>query len=300
MPIIYKIHDIALKNTKAQSIYDGVLQDGILYKLDGGVKMQLSEIPYWGRDWHQYEYNLCVISFGELFGYADIESGQIIHQPCWEDAMPFYGGLARVKENGKFGFINIAGEYVIGPQWDETESSAHSGLIAVRRDHKWGFVKKSGELVTALEWDAFADSLDDRIQTGWDDSYQVCYKHLPKAVCKDEKWGFIDDCGNIVLEPQFDTLDFVWFNFQVEWREDKAAATVIKGGKEVVRFGHTSTTSDLTVYPMYLSAKRKSRWYRVQVDVDSQISVLKGKHPKKNKDIHETNDFEIAMREDLK
>lgn len=278
----YKLHDFVV-----ESIHDGVLEDGILYKLDGEVKTQLREIDYWYHG--QYGYDLCVISIGGLFGYADIQSGQIVHQPQWEDALPFYGERARVKENGKFGFINRTGEYVIEPEWDDVEHTASSGLLAVCKDKKWGFINNADKLVTPLEWDAFAHSLlSGRILTGWAPDGDYCYKNLPRAVRKDNKWGFINDDGHIVIEPQFDTLDFIWFNFQVEdWLEDKAAAVLVKSDKELTMtlFGRTVTPSDMTVYPMYLPAKRGNRWYRVQMGVDGKISILRNKYPKKNKDI---------------
>lgn len=282
----YKIHD-AIHN----KIYDATLEEGILYKLDERGKTALIDIPWWDGRAMGYEYNLSVFSYGRLFGYADVDSGRIVHQPRWEDALPFYYGRARVKENGKFGFINKDGEYVIEPQWDDAERSARENLLAVCRDKKWGLLdvaQNFGALIAPTEWDALTRSFGSNvISAGWLDTYEL---YLPIGVCRNGLWGFINNRGNIVIEPQFDMLDFIWFHYQVEWKEDKTAEpTTINGSsREVNLFGKTVVDNGVyTLYPWYLSAKRKSRWYRVQVSPDGEISILKGKNPKKRKDVQE-------------
>lgn len=298
----YKIHDVALRDSATQSIYDGVMEDGILYKIDGEVKTQLREIPCWEHAWHQYGYDLCIISIGELFGYADIQSGQIVHQPQWEDALPFYGKLARVKENGKFGFINQTGEYVIKPEWDKTDDSIHNGLIPVCRNKKWGFVNEIGVIVIPLEWDMVEDeaflhemNTNDDIIAPWYEQHKQHQEVLPAAVLRNGKWGFIDMHGKVVVEPQFDTLEVECIpknKMLTKWYEDKTgevSRTVTIPAHEVSAFGRRidvdSKTIQLTACPMYICLIRKSRWYRVQMGVDGEISILKNKHPKKNKDI---------------
>lgn len=208
----YKIHD-AIHN----KIYDATLEEGILYKLDERGKTALIDISWWDGRAMGYEYNLSVFSYGRLFGYADVNSGRIVHQPRWEDALPFYGGRARVKENGKFGFINKDGEYVIEPQWDDAEGSARENLLAVCRDKKWGLLdvaQNFGALIAPTEWDALTRFCGSNvISAGWLDTYEL---YLPIGVCRNGLWGFINNRGNIVIEPQFDMLNFIWFHYQVE------------------------------------------------------------------------------------
>lgn len=63
-------------------------------------------------------------------------------------AGPFRGGLARVSEDGKWGYVNRAGEFVIPPRFDmASEFSEGRGLVEV--DKKYGYVDSSGNLVIA-------------------------------------------------------------------------------------------------------------------------------------------------------
>jgi len=49
------------------------------------------------------------------------ETWEVVISPSFEAAFSFHEGLARVKEFGKFGYINVKGEYVIRPIYDFAE-----------------------------------------------------------------------------------------------------------------------------------------------------------------------------------
>lgn len=60
-------------------------------------------------------------------------------------------GLIAVRENGKWGFINLKGEYVIDPQFADARSFSN-GLAAVSDGKKWGFVNTAGELAITYQF----------------------------------------------------------------------------------------------------------------------------------------------------
>jgi len=60
-------------------------------------------------------------------------------------------GLIAVRENGKWGFINLKGEYVIDPQFADARSFSN-GLAAVFDGKKWGFINKDCELAIAYQF----------------------------------------------------------------------------------------------------------------------------------------------------
>jgi hypothetical protein len=63
----------------------------------------------------------------------------------FEDALPFSNGLAAVKNNGVWGYINTEGEYVIDPAFEEAGSFVGS-LAAVKSNGVWCVIDKSGEV----------------------------------------------------------------------------------------------------------------------------------------------------------
>jgi hypothetical protein len=65
--------------------------------------------------------------------------------PRFDDTDGFFNGLARVKVNGKWGYINEKGEEIVPPRFDAAEDFATNGLAWVSVDDKWGLVNERGE-----------------------------------------------------------------------------------------------------------------------------------------------------------
>lgn len=77
----------------------------------------------------------------------------------YEDARPFAGGWAAVKQNGRWGYIDREGSVRIDYQFDDARSFTMH-LAAVQRGHSWGYVGLDGSMVIRpqfLDAKAFAD-----------------------------------------------------------------------------------------------------------------------------------------------
>lgn len=106
------------------------------------------------------------------WGYID-EAGRIAIQPRFDDAKPFYEGLARVKIGQKWGFIDRTGNLVIPAQFEidlygdaanDSSLDFHEGMAAVslRQGEKWGYIDQSGRMVIPPKYDVaerFAEGL---------------------------------------------------------------------------------------------------------------------------------------------
>ena len=90
-------------------------------------------------------------------GYAD-STGRIRIElgPNIEATWPFVDGMARVKVDGKWGFIDTNGKMVIAPQYERVENF-FEGLAGVKKDDKWGFVDKKGRIVVEPQFDEIWD-----------------------------------------------------------------------------------------------------------------------------------------------
>ena len=64
-------------------------------------------------DWeYDFHYGLALVKLNGKWGYVDKSCKEVI--PCkYDDACHFNNGLAKVKLNGKWGYINKKGEEVI-------------------------------------------------------------------------------------------------------------------------------------------------------------------------------------------
>ena len=66
----------------------------------------------------------------------------------------FSEGLAAVKIDKKWGYINTAGEVVISPKYDEVRTF-EDGLALVENKGYWGVINSAGELIVPCEYEKF-------------------------------------------------------------------------------------------------------------------------------------------------
>ena len=81
-----------------------------------------------------------LLFFRSVSGEAEI---QYAIKPQFEDARPFSEGLASVKIEGRWGYIDKTGVYVINPQFDFISAVFSEGLAWVKIGGKYGYMSKS-------------------------------------------------------------------------------------------------------------------------------------------------------------
>lgn len=90
---------------------------------------------------------------------------------------------------GKVGFIDATGAVRIPPQYLSAGPFVGDRCEVTNEDELSGYINRAGELVIPCNFQ-MASSFDDGLA----------------AVCLNRKWGFIDEEGQFVIAPQFDTV----------------------------------------------------------------------------------------------
>ena len=103
----------------------------------------------------------------------------------------FNEGLALVKRNGKFGYINDAMEEVIPCIYDKADSFMH-GIAIVEYGKKTGALNTKGELVIPLDYLILAD-------------LSILGPVLLMAI-KERRWGVINKKNQVVVPFEFDEV----------------------------------------------------------------------------------------------
>jgi hypothetical protein len=81
-----------------------------------------------------------------LCRYADGQTRRDRLPGRFERAMPFAEGLAAVRINGRFGYVDHRGEVVIAPQFD-LAGNFHHGLAEILVGNKIGVINRRGDIV---------------------------------------------------------------------------------------------------------------------------------------------------------
>jgi hypothetical protein len=69
----------------------------------------------------------------------------------------FYNGLAGIRVNNKWGFIDKKGNIVISPRYDGI--AACEGVFFAEQNRKWGIINADGDFVASPQFDNVGYSL---------------------------------------------------------------------------------------------------------------------------------------------
>jgi hypothetical protein len=117
-------------------------------------------------------------------------TGDLIINCTYDLAQGFdKNGLALVKIDQRFGFINMENKLVIPPV-HEYVSDFYDGLASVRADGKQKFIDTSGNFISQKEYEETSIFWDGRC-----------------SIKINGKWGLIDKNENILIPPVYDSLN---------------------------------------------------------------------------------------------
>jgi hypothetical protein len=149
-------------------------------------------------------------------------------------------GLAKVKKNGKVGYVNKQGMEIIKVQYADG-LTYHDGYTAVKEGDKWLYLDSTGKTITAAIFDdaasfnnglaaAAKNNLYGYINTAGEVVIPFNFSNARNfsegmAPASNAKgfWGFIDLKGNWVIKPVYDFADSF----------ENSEARVMKGQKIV-------------------------------------------------------------------
>ena len=141
-------------------------------------------------DWAgSFSEGLAPVRLNGKYGYIN-KSGKLVLPLKYEDAWDFREGLAPVELSGMWGYINKSGKLVI-PLKYQSAGFFSEGLAHVKLFGKYGFIDKSGKVVVPFKYydaRAFSEGLA-----------SVCLEEHIDNIGLSYLWGFIDKSGNTVI-----------------------------------------------------------------------------------------------------
>ncbi|MBW4615006.1 MAG: WG repeat-containing protein [Desmonostoc vinosum HA7617-LM4] len=175
--------------------------------------------------------------------------------PKFDGAGLFSEGLAEVRVNGKWGYIDKTGTIVIQPKFDETQAFSEGLAIVWIAGENTGYIDKTGNYVIDPRFakgstGKFSEGLarlclastcgyinktefviDRKFLAGGDFSEGLA------AIKDGDKWGYIDKTGSAVIKPKFDNAG----NFY-------EGLAVVKIGD---KWGYIDKTGNVVIKPQF-------------------------------------------------
>ena len=143
------------------------------------------------------EVNLIPVKSGKDFQYIDKE-GKIVINPQFKNATVFRDGLALVETSGdepKFGFITEDGKYAVNAMYKEATVFSDGLAWVVSENEAPTAIDKKGEIKFTLQ-----DAEEVRLFKDGLAAFSMVNEE------GEEKWGFVDKTGKVVINPQFSSV----------------------------------------------------------------------------------------------
>ena len=175
---------------------------------------------------------LAAVKKDSLWGYVNIK-GDIVIPSQFQDARDFYHGMAAIKKKGLWGYINYGGSIVIEPQFQEAGEFS-KGVAPVKVNGLWGYINLSGQWTLEPPKFTLAHSLSDN------------------------GFGMIEDQGGVGFVDQ--NLKVILYSGQWsevrDFSEGLAAVKVISDpkNKERGQWEYIDTHGKVIIPPMFDSA----------------------------------------------
>ncbi|MEO1022507.1 MAG: WG repeat-containing protein [Bacteroidota bacterium] len=196
------------------------------------------------------------------WGYIDRE-GRVMIEPQFQNAAPFFEGLAAVRQNWGWKYIDASGEVVIEGSYQNIQRFSED-RAAVQMEGRWGFINRQGDFIINPKFRgaypfssglAFVRSLDfsdylyidgngnplESVNLPEDIDFveDNLFTNQRALVRDDEQFGYIDPEGNTIV-------DLIYSEAHA-FSEEKAAVRVSD------RWGFINPMGEVTIQPQFIS-----------------------------------------------
>jgi hypothetical protein len=174
------------------------------------------------RDARSPSEGLAAVRQGGSWGFIDAMANWEL-LPQYEWARSFRGGLACVAEHlgddPRYGFINKDGQFKVSADYEAATGFFSEGLAAVKKDGQWGFVDQAGAVRVQFKYDAAADFSEGlaAVRTGELWGYMTKTGALAIEPCFDQADPFKDGLARVVIEDEVRYIDKKGNSVWEEW-----------------------------------------------------------------------------------
>lgn len=216
------------------------------------VAQRSSDNPY--DEVEDYAEGLARVKLDGKYGYINLSKREVI-EVKYQDALDFSSGLAAVTENGKtWGYINTSGKKVIDFKLEEAKDF-EGKFACAKKNGKWGILDKYGNTVVPFKYD---------------ESFYLNENGYGR-IKENNKYGVVNDNGKVVVSAIYDDLGYFFSmrdNIIKAKKDGKWGFINITKGKTVIPFDYDFAKSYAEgLFPVLKNGK----WG--YVDADNKVVI---------------------------
>lgn len=151
---------------------------------------------------YEYKNGIARVKSNGKYGFIDINS-KVIIPIIFNELDDFNGDLARAKYNSKWGFINPKGNFVIQPIYTGISDFDKRNLARVELKDKWGVINRNGEIILPIEFVIESYYI---YWSSYDFMVVAKYKNL---LAIDYIYGVYDVNGKEILPLIYDDIEII-------------------------------------------------------------------------------------------
>ena len=204
-------------------------------------------------------------------------------------------GLTKITKNGRYGYIDDSGTEIIPCQYEELGDFGDGKRLAVAKySGRYGYINPNGQVVVpfiyyaafSFDWDnslapVCRQTRSGEFEFGYIDlkgnirvpfSYEVAYpfSNGMAAVRKNDRYGFIDEFGSLVIPCQYEDVKWGFINANAWVKKNGKWGMINKNGvvltsapfsyEKIVAFDYYSGAADVAIrnYTYYFNNAGKS------------------------------------------
>ncbi len=187
-----KIKAAAVTTAATAAVVVSVLGGGTLLADGGGDRKPAAKPP---APKPVLEREVFPVKVDGKWGFID-RKGKLVLEPRFDLARPACEGMARVREDGKWGYVRAGAtaKVMVEPRFVAARDFSE-GLAAVKQDGKWSYIDRSGKKSIPADF-ARARSFSEGLAA-------AAVAREENAPAWDVRWGYINRKGAWVIKPTY-------------------------------------------------------------------------------------------------
>ena len=166
---------------------------------------------------HFYE-GIAIVKNNGKYNYINQE-GKLLSNEWFDDITKFHNGVGRVNKYNKYNFINQDGK-IMSNEWFDDITKFRNGVASVKKNNKYNFINQDGKIISNEWFDEVWGFYRPVLDYGYR-GYVRYVDHHVAIVKKNNKYNFINLDGTLVSDIWYDKIDNFLHNGAIVKKGDK-------------------------------------------------------------------------------